>query len=125
MVLADTSIWADHIRKDDDVMARMLELGAILLHPLVLGEIAMGSLKDRERLLFRMSKLPQAQRARDEDVMGLIERERLFSSGMNYIDAHLLASALITPEARLWTRDKRLREAAERLDVGIKPWGRD
>ena len=55
----------------------------------------------------------------------MVERERLFSTGISYIDAHLLASALITPEARLWTRDRRLREAAERLDVSIRPWGKD
>jgi predicted nucleic acid-binding protein len=57
--------------------------------------------------------------------MDLVERERLYSTGIGFVDAHLLASTLLTPRARLWTRDRRLHEAAERLDVAIRPWGRD
>jgi predicted nucleic acid-binding protein len=119
-LLADASIWIDHIRAADEVLTRLLRHGMILTHPFVIGEIAMGSIARRAETLFALARLPQAAPADHLEVMDLVERHRLFGTGIGLIDAHLLASALLTPETRLWTRDRRLADAAERLGVGAE-----
>ena len=119
MILADTSIWIDHLRRTDPQMVSRLEGDLILMHPLVMGEIAVGSLKDRSQLLSRLDRLPRAKIARHYLVLQLIEGHRLYSRGLSYIDVSLLASARLTPEAQLWTRDIGLADAARLLDVGI------
>jgi predicted nucleic acid-binding protein len=117
MLLVDSGIWIDHLRQTMPDLERALLAGNVLGHPFVTGEIAMGSLANREVVIDALLRLPQAQTATDEDVMEMVERRRLFSLGLGWIDAHLLASALLTPDTRLWTRDRRLREAAETLNV--------
>ncbi|MEA3045116.1 MAG: hypothetical protein QOH47_2954 [Sphingomonadales bacterium] len=122
MILADTAIWVDHLhRGGDPQMVAALDAGEILLHPHVIGEIALGNLHERAAILRDLAALPPAVVAGDAEVLALIERHRLFGTGIGYVDAHLLASALLTPEATLWTRDRRLREAAERLGVAGEP----
>jgi predicted nucleic acid-binding protein len=115
--LVDSSVWIDHFRKMDPALERALVAGDVLGHPFVTGEIAMGSLEDRQAVIESLQHLPQAQIAEDEEVLGLVEGRRLFSLGLGWIDAHLLASTLLTRDARLWTRDRRLRAAAQELDV--------
>ena len=117
MILADTSIWVDHLSRGDDRLAALLDARDILIHPHVIGEIALGNLRDRAGIMLRLGRLPCAARVQDEEVPAFIERHALFGSGIGLVDAHLLASTLLTPEARLWTRDRRLREAAERLGI--------
>lgn len=118
MILADTAIWVDHLHHGDDLMANLLDSGGIVIHPHVIGEVALGSLRNRAVILDGLQKLPRVMMADEEEVIGLIERGALFGAGIGYVDAHLLAAALLTPDARLWTRDRRLREASERLGVG-------
>ena len=110
----------DHLRRRDETLSAALRRGAVVTHPLVIGEIAMGSLKQRSAVLAALMELPEARRAEEREVLDLIDRHRLFGTGIGYIDAHLLASALLTPGARLWTRDRRLHEAAERLGVAAE-----
>lgn len=117
MVLADTSVWISHIRSGEPDLVRLLEAGLVLMHPFVLGELACGNLSNREDTLADLATLPTAARASDKEVMVLIERHRLWGLGIGWVDAHLLASALITP-CRLWTLDRRLAEAGVRLGVG-------
>ncbi len=117
MILADTSIWIDHFRSNDTTLATLLEQGLILVHTFVLGELALGDLRQRSLILPALSRLLHATLATDDEVMHLIDRERLFATGIGYIDAHLLAATRLTPHAALWTRDKRLRAAAERLSL--------
>ena len=119
--LADSGIWIDHLRRGDPDLQHSLASEGLLGHPLVTGEIAMGSLADRAGFLQWLRRLPQATRADDDEVMGLVERRGLFSRGLGFLDAHLLASTLLTPEARLWTRDRRLSEAAAELGVAGEP----
>ena len=121
MILADTSVWVDHLHGGDARMAALLEAEEIVMHPYVLGEVALGSLRNRAAILGDLRALPGAAVAGDEEVLALIERHRLFGTGIGLVDAHLLASTLLTPETRLWTRDRRLREAAERLGIGGTP----
>ena len=117
MVIADTSIWVDHLRQANRAFARLLREDRILLHPFVIGEIALWTPPGRAETLRFLASPPGAVVAYAEDVLRLIEAERLFGSGVGYVDAHLLASARLTPGASLWTRDRKLREAAERLRV--------
>jgi predicted nucleic acid-binding protein len=118
MIVADTSVWIDHLRSGDQQLVTELECGSILMHPFIAGELALGSLGSpakRAAILRDLDSLPTAKLARNEEVRLLIERRSLFSLGIGYVDANLLASVLLTPGDQLWTRDKRLRRIAESL----------
>lgn len=117
MIIVDTGIWIDHLKAADPRLAVLGERLEALVHPYVLGEFALGSLAHRKRLLERMAGMPQPPLARHAHVMQLIESERLFSTGIGYVDAHLLASLRLLPGSRLWTKDSRLHTQAERLGV--------
>lgn len=117
MILVDTSVWVDHLRAGDDVLAGLLEAGEVLGHRAVRGELALGSLARRAEVLALLAGLPQAVVASDAEVLALVDRARLPGRGIGWVDAHLLAATLLTPDARLWTRDARLRRVAEDLDV--------
>jgi predicted nucleic acid-binding protein len=117
MILADTSVWVDHLRLGDSELANELNRGTVLMHPFVAGELALGSLTQREKVLAAIDSLPVAHVVRIEEVRVLIEQRVLFSRGIGYIDVHLLASVLLTPHTLLWTRDKRLRSVAESLGL--------
>ena len=117
MILADTSVWVDHVRRRNADLVELLEAGEILTHRFVIGEIAMGNLPERSSFLDAMSKLRRAISATDEEAMSLMERERLYGRGIGFVDLHLLASIRLTLEATLWTRDGRLRDIARSLGV--------
>jgi predicted nucleic acid-binding protein len=121
MILADTSVWVDHLRAENAVLTALLEAGEVLCHPFVIGEIAMGSLHRREALLDTFTRLPSVVIASHGEVMHFIEMERLFGLGVGYLDTHLLASTKLTPDARFWTRDRRLHDTAVRLGIAWKP----
>ena len=112
MILVDTSVWVDHLRRGDPGLVALLERAAVVMHPFVMGEIACGSLKDRQSLLELIRDLPGAVIATDDEAMQFIERHRLYGKGIGYIDVHLLASVALTGGAQLWTRDQRLRQVA-------------
>lgn len=118
MILVDTSVWVDHLRKGDTELAALLTAGNVLAHPFVIGELALGQLKQRETVLSALRNLPQANIASDAEVMQFIEQHALAGLGIGFVDAHLLASARLTAESIFWTRDKRLRSIAERLGLG-------
>lgn len=115
MILVDTSIWADHFRVTDALLSAHLSRQLILLHPFVIGELAMGHLRPRAAILRSLQAAPQAPVAAYAEVLELIEDEDLIAIGIGYVDAHLLASVSLTEGARLWTRDRRLHAAASRL----------
>lgn len=117
MILADTSVWVDHLRRTDPSLAALLHGGQVLMHSAVLGEIALGSLRQRDALLRDLADLPRAADAHDHEVLDFVERHRLFGLGIGWIDAHLLAATLLSPDAALWTRDRRLRDAAMGLGI--------
>jgi predicted nucleic acid-binding protein len=117
VILVDTSVWVDHLRKDDRGMRLLLNGGRVLLHPLVVGELAMGNMKRRDLVLKALRKLPEALVAREEEVLQFVTARRLFGLGIGYIDAHLLTSVQLTPGASLWTRDRRMFEVANRLGL--------
>ncbi|WP_443969980.1 type II toxin-antitoxin system VapC family toxin [Sphingobium sp. CR28] len=117
MILADSSVWVDHLRHGDARLSQDLEAGRVFTHPFVIGEIALGSLRQREVVLGLMGDLPIATIASDEEVQALIERQPLYSLGIGYVDAHLIAATMLTPGLRLWTRDRRLHELAARMGL--------
>ena len=115
MILVDTSIWIDHLRASDERLARMLDDGQVLAHPFVTGKLTLSNLRQRDAVLSTLQDLPQACVATQNEVLRFIGAKSLFGIGIGYIDAHLLASVLLTPGSLLWTRDKRLFEASSRL----------
>ena len=117
MLIVDTSVWIDHLKNSDPVLADLLGKGRVLAHSFVTGELALGSLRQRRTVLESLRDLPQANVAGDDEVMMLIEREQLCGLGIGFVDVHLLAAVRLTPGALLWTRDRRLRQAATRLGL--------
>lgn len=117
MVLADTSVWVEHFRHREPALADRLSDGLVLMHPFVCGELACGNLKDRAGILSDLQALPQSRLATNAEVLQLIEDRRLWGRGLGWIDAHLLASALLS-NCRLWTLDIRLAKTAAKLGLG-------
>lgn len=119
MILADTSVWIDHLRRSDRQLSAALAANVVLVHPFVVGELACGALPNRATLLAELAALPQAPVVAHAEVLGLVERSALCGSGIGWIDVHLLASALLAGHARLWTRDRRLHAVAEELGIAM------
>jgi predicted nucleic acid-binding protein len=122
LILADTSIWIDHFRSGNKEMRKHLNEGQIVIHPSIIAELALGSLRERTlqertKTLALLDLLPQVQVAQLSEVRRMIEARRLYSLGIGLTDAHLIASVFIDPSTLLWTRDKRLRKAAEGLGI--------
>lgn len=117
MILADTSVWVDHLRAGDTALVALLDAGMVLAHPFVIGELALGNLRQREIVLKALADLPRASVATDAEVLHFIERHALPGREIGYIDAHLLAAVKLTPGAELWTSDKRLNGVAVQLGL--------
>ncbi|MBS1814004.1 MAG: type II toxin-antitoxin system VapC family toxin [Acidobacteria bacterium] len=117
MILADTSIWIDYLAREDHALRTLLQQDKILVHPLLIGELAMGNLRNRANILGFLHELPFAAFVLNAEVLELLETHLLFGRGIGYIDAHLLASVRATAGASLWTRDRRLHDIATELGV--------
>ncbi len=117
MILVDTSVWVDHLRKGVPALAAALERGEVLTHPFVIGELACGSLKNRNEVLRLLADLPVVPSATDREVLAFIDRWSLMAKGIGYVDAHLLAAAVLDGDATIWTRDKRLAASAQALKI--------
>lgn len=117
MILVDTSIWIDHFRSGNATLATLLETSQVLSHPFVIGELALGNLRQRNVIMASLQDLPHATVATDQEVLEFIERHKLMALGIGYIDVHLLASARLTPGASFWSRDKHLLAAADKLGL--------
>jgi predicted nucleic acid-binding protein len=121
VILVDTSVWVDHLREGDKALASLLEAGTVLIHPFVIGELALGNLRQREIVLNALADLPQVSVATHAEVLHFVDQHLLFRRGVGYVDAHLLAAAQLTPGAALWTNDKRLHGVADRWSLAISP----
>lgn len=117
MILVDSSIWVGHLRTGNASVVDLLEAGEVLGHPLVIGELACGNIRNRAEVLRMMAMLPEAPSVTDPEALMFIEKNELMGRGIGYIDVHLLASAVLADDTRLWTADARLASAAARLGV--------
>jgi hypothetical protein len=114
VLLADSSVWIEHLRRGVPELEEALEEGTIVVHPFVLGELACGMLRDREAFLEDLARLPEVVPAEHDEVLELVERRRLAGTGIGWVDAHLIAAARIA-DVELWTLDRALQRAWEKL----------
>lgn len=120
MILADTSVWIEHLRRGSAALADALEQGDVITHPVVIGELACGNIRNRREILQLLANLPVAVIAADTEVLLFIEHHRLYGKGIGYADVQLLASASLTHGARLWTLDTRLAAAAHTFGLAFR-----
>jgi hypothetical protein len=116
VILVDTSVWVEHLRHGNARLVQLLHDELAVCHPFVVGELAMGSLRNRAEILDLLQRLPTMQVASHAEVLTLVERRHLNGAGLGWIDAHLLTSTILTGR-RLWSLDRRLADAAQRFDV--------
>jgi predicted nucleic acid-binding protein len=121
VILADTTIWIDHLRRRNAQMQGLLDSGQVLMHPFIVAELALGSFRDRAGTLATLDAILKVRVAQLSDVRQMIEVRQLYAKGIGLIDAHLIASCLITPRTKLWTRDNGLRGVAQAvgIDAGL------
>jgi predicted nucleic acid-binding protein len=119
MILVDTSVWVDHLRGTDAQLAELLTRGAVGMHPMIVGELACGNLRNRTELLGLWRNLPHIVPATDHEALDFLEQNRLMGKGIGWIDIHLLAAVALHGDASLWTRDKRLAGLAAALGLGF------
>ena len=117
MILVDTSVWIDHFRTPEAELRERLKAGDVLIHSMVIGEIACGNLSRRAQVLARLRSLPRIPEPEHDEVMRTIESDGFMGRGLGFIDAHLICSVLRHVDASLWTRDSRLKRVAEEFGV--------
>ena len=116
MILVDTSVWISHLRRHNQRLDDLLGFEFIFCHPLIIGEISCGNLKDRSLVLALLDELPKASMVTHQEALGFIDQHGLMGLGLGFIDVHLLASCQMTGLA-IWTEDKALQRAAQRLQL--------
>ena len=119
MILVDTSVWIDHLRKGSTLLDSLLLNSAVLIHPFVIGELACGNLHNRRQILNLLGDLPASRVADDREVLFFIEHNELMGRGIGYVDAHLLASVSLSSPSRLWTVDRKLKDVATSLGMAM------
>ncbi|WGW10577.1 type II toxin-antitoxin system VapC family toxin [Saxibacter everestensis] len=118
MILVDTSIWVDHLHQRDPELSALLARNEVGAHNLVIGELALGSIRNRQNFLELMTNLPRLPEAGHAEVLAFVDNHRLYGRGLSLVDAHLLAAVQLSPGSSLWTRDKRLAAVAAQLEPG-------
>jgi len=119
MILVDTAIWIDHLHKAEPQLVDLLGMDQVGCHPLVLEEIALGSIRQRDIVLGLLSNLYQFPTVGHHDVLHLVDQRRLWGRGLSGVDVHLMAAVCLVPGAQLWTRDKRLASACSQAGVAL------
>lgn len=123
MILVDTSIWIDHLHARDETLQALLDLENVVMHPFVLGELALGRFRHRQRVFELLDDVPLIDIADADEVRRFIDVHEVAGTGLGYVDVHLLASLHLAVETRLWTRDRRLHAVAERMGLAHVPSG--
>ena len=119
MIVVDANIWIDHLRMANATLSRLIQRRRIVIHPYTIGEIALGSLANRDQVLEGLALIPAAPVAESYEMPEFINHHGLFGTGIGYVDSHLLASAMLLENGKLWTRDKRLHALADRLELAF------
>lgn len=118
MILVDTSLWIDHLHRPVPHLIELLAHDQVGAHPLVIEELALGSLSRRAQTLQLLANLTRFPVLSHDELLALVDAQRLWGRGLSPVDAHLLGAVRLIGAARLWTRDKRLRAAADELGIG-------
>lgn len=122
MILVDTSVWIDHLRATESTLVNALARDDVACHPLVIQELALGSIKNRDAVLASLARLKQSPSLSHDELLTLVSAHALWGKGLSPADAHLLGSVLLSPGTRLWTRDKSLKASAGSLGASIVDW---
>ena len=117
MILVDSSVWIDHFRRPSAELAALLASRVVMIHPFVVGELACGHLTKRDEVFAALASLPSAPVLHHDEVLAFVERHRLMSRGIGWVDMHLLASVTVAGRVSLWSRDRRLMAAATERGV--------
>lgn len=119
MILVDTSVWIDHLHATEPALVELLGNDDVGCHPLVIEELALGSIAQRAAMLELMASLRPFPVLNHDELLALVEGRRLWGRGLSATDAHLLGAVALVGGARLWTRDTRLAAAAEAVGVPL------
>ena len=119
MILVDTSVWVDHLRRSNRHLVEVLNAGVALSHPYVVGELACGQIGNRSEVLELMQSLPTPRLASIEELLPFIDRHKLGGRGVGFVDVSLLASAALE-KVPLWTLDRRLKQLAQDLELAYQ-----
>jgi predicted nucleic acid-binding protein len=119
VILADTSVWVDYLRGGNPEMEKILSQGQIVMHPFIVAEIALGSLRKRRKRLEELDALLEVKVAQLGEVRHMVESRALYAKGIGLTDAHLLASCLMTPGTQLWTLDGAMKKIAKALGIVV------
>ena len=118
MVLVDTSIWIAYLRHGNSTLQKLLEDSRVVCHPFIIGELACGNIGNRTEILSLMQSLPMLDVVQHDELLVFIENNKLIGTGLGFVDAHLMAAAVIA-DVPLWTQDKKLKQACSRLNIGF------
>ena len=116
-ILVNTSVWIDFLRSGNPELENLLNSNRVVMHPMIIGELACGNLKNRQSLFNLWNSLTTLTQASHKEVLYFIEHQQLMEKGIGYVESHLLASVALATNVRLWTCDKRLAEVTARLNV--------
>ena len=119
MILVDTSIWVTHLRQGSRQLQKLLMDAEVMCHPFIIGELACGNLQNRNEIISLLQSLPMAPTIEFEEFLFFVDRNQLMGKGVGFVDVHLLVSAQLTG-VPLWTADKRLKSAADQLELTFK-----
>lgn len=118
MILADTSVWIDYFRAGLPELAERLRRSLVVMHPFVVGELACGNFSNRDAIFELLQQLRPVTVAEHDEILSFIWAQELYGRGIGYVDAHLLAAAVIEG-CQLWTRDRRLHALAATLGIAV------
>ena len=117
MILVDTSIWIDHLRQPEPDLIALLDDEQVATHPMIIGELALGSIRNRIEVIGLLRDLPAVVSSTHAECLRFVEARRLYGRSLSLVDAHLLASATLTPHSSIWTRDRNLAAAASEMSL--------
>lgn len=118
MILVDTAIWIDHLHVAEPRLVELLRNDEAGCHPLVIEELALGSIRRRDVVLDLLANLYQFPVLTHDELLQLVDRRRLWGRGLSTVDVNLLGSTALVADAQLWTRDKRLMAVC--AEVGVR-----
>ena len=117
-VLVDSCVWVQHFRQRNPLLVALLEDGEVWCHPIIVGELSMGTLKNRQQTVLDLSRLNRPPIASFSETQQMVESRRLWGRGIQWNDAVILASAILGG-VPLWTFDLRLKDIAAGLGVNF------